>query len=315
MKAVLKGFSVFFAVLIVLLMLFSLCIRPGYLALRYNPDATVKTDYIELDDLKKDRWTSVTQTSYDNGNIESETRFEKYLVNSYSISHSQFGDMNTQWILTGDTSGYNHYDYAEGYDPAKEKVDDEFSEFLYIRCERTLNGAGDVDSVLTISGQAWGADNELLNFIRIQYGEDGKVEKQTQYLLDNTVVGYRLYDYDANGNLIKTEDYDDNSVLIGYNEYEHGNRVMINREYNIDGAVVGYTETQYDLFGRIANRVAYNENDEIKSNECYNYNPFEVYNSIIGYIALAIMVLLSATIGIGVYDDRAFKRKHTSEQA
>lgn len=315
MKAILKGVSVFFVVLLALLILLSLCVRPSYLALRYNPDATVKTDYIDLDDLNKDRWTSVTQTNYENGNIESETRFEKYLVNSYSISHSQFGNMSNQWILTGDTSGYNHYDYAEGYDPAKEKVDDEFSEFLYIRCERTLNGASDVDSVLTISGQAWGADNELLNFIRIQYGEDGKVEKQTQYLLDNTVVGYRLYNYDANGNLIKTEDYDSNSILIGYNEYEHGNRVMINREYNINGAVAGYTETQYDLLGRISNRVAYNEIGEIKSNECYHYNPFEVYHSIIGYIALAIIVLLSATMGVGVYDDRVFKRKHTSEQA
>lgn len=49
MKAMLKGVSVFFVVLLVLLILLSLCVRPSYLALRYNLDGTVKTDYIDLD--------------------------------------------------------------------------------------------------------------------------------------------------------------------------------------------------------------------------------------------------------------------------
>ena len=91
---------------------------------------------------------------------------------------------------------------------------------------------------------------------------DGKVIKIEDY--DSTtgdLIGYGLAEYDAKGNLIKSEEYDAEDNLKNYTKHEYdakGNEIKT-EYYDDEGNLEGYNQFEYD-----------DEGNEIK---------FEVYDA------------------------------------
>ena len=73
------------------------------------------------------------------------------------------------------------------------------------------------------------------NISKYEY-EDGNLTKSIQYYNDQ-LIGYNLFDYDSNGNLIGQRSYDAEDNSLGSVEYEReeNNRVIKEYFYNADG--------------------------------------------------------------------------------
>ena len=107
-----------------------------------------------------------------------------------------------------------------------------------------------------------------------EYNDNGNRVKSTYYLKDGTVVNYWLYEYDSNGNLVKEAYYLEDGTIVDYWIYEHddnGNRVKMIC-YNTDGNIDYYSEYEYDSNGNRVKAIGYNADGSIISIDEYDTN-------------------------------------------
>lgn len=131
----------------------------------------------------------------------------------------------------------------------------------------------------------YNSDGSLKGWTEYEYDKNGNNVKTTSYKSDNSISGCQEYEYDENGNTIKLMWYDD--LLNGaINEYEYdasGNKVK-QVAYNLDGVIVQWYEWEYDENGYIikANRydidgniewwIEYENDDSGNILKSYNYD-------------------------------------------
>ncbi len=315
MRLRIKACLISIVIVVVLLLIFSGFMNNTYVFLRINPDFTINTQYVDLDFLTKDTWTSMEQTSFENGVITSSTRFEKSLFSEYSVIHSESGNPHQRIALIGHAPGdFSRYEYVEGYDRNKEIVDENDSAFLYVKGSYTVNDAGNIDSFYSVSGPAYQNAGEMLKLIRVEYDTEQNIQRQTAHLQDNTLVGYRHFYYDDQGNVVKSEDYSDNGELHAYAEYIYDTQKKTVTHYTPQGDVRERITTEYDILGRIQMRSVYDSTDNLIGAEEYHYRFWELYQSVPGYIILFIVLSLAATVGVSISEDRVLRHKQENTE-
>lgn len=98
-----------------------------------------------------------------------------------------------------------------------------------------------------------------------EYDEDGNRVKSTYYLEDGTIVDYWVYEYDDNGNLAKEAYYLEDGTIVDYWVYEYdenGNRIK-RTYYNTDGTIDYYSVYEYDENGNRVKGTGYNADGSI----------------------------------------------------
>lgn len=308
--------SVLVSVLLTLIILafLSVFMKPSYIMLRLNPDFTVNTGFAEPYFLSKERWTSLEQTSYENGEVTSSAVFNRTLFSNYAVVNESTSKNGEVLSLSGKATGdYSRYDYVEGYDKKTEAVDEHDSEFLYVKGSITLNRDGNIDSYYVVSGNAYGNAGEMLNFVRVEYDEGGKIVKQTHYTQDNTALGYINYEYDNQNCLIHTEEFTEANELVRYTDIKYNGDVLRTTTYLSDGSIEYCIDVEADSFDRLLSRTVTDSNGDLVSEELYSYKFWEVYRSAFGIIVLICTVLFSSTIGFSMYEAQDKKKKDDQE--
>lgn len=308
--------SVLVSVLLTLIILvfLSVFMKPSYIMLRLNPDLTVNTGFAEPYFLSKERWTSLEQTSYKSGEVTSSAVFSRTLFSNYAVVNESTSQNGEVLSLSGKATGdYSRYDYVEGYDKNTETVDEHDSEFLYVKGSITLNGNGNIDSYYVVSGNAYGNAGEMLNFVRIEYDESGKIIRQTHYTQDNTALGYINFEYDDQNRLLHTEEFTEANELVRFTDIEYNGDLRKSTTYSSDGSIEYYTDVEVDAVGRLLSRTITDSDGDLVSEELYNYKFWEVYRSTFGIIVLICTILFSSTIGFGMYEAQDRKIKDDQE--
>lgn len=107
-----------------------------------------------------------------------------------------------------------------------------------------------------------------------EYDTNGNRVKSTYYLEDGTVVDFWVYEYDDNGNLIKEAYYFENGTSVEYWIYEYdenGNRIQMTY-YNADGTIGYYSVYEYDENGNRVKATGYSADGSIISIDEYDEN-------------------------------------------
>lgn len=316
MRNRIKSVLVSLLLTLIILVFLSVFMKPSYIMLRLNPDLTVNTGFAEPYFLSKERWTSLEQTSYKSGEVTSSAVFSRTLFSNYAVVNESTSKNGEVLSLSGKATGdYSRYDYVEGYDKNTETVDEHDSEFLYVKGSITLNGNGNIDSYYVVSGNAYGNAGEMLNFVRVEYDESGKIVRQTHYTQDNTALGYINYKYDDQNRLLHTEEFLEANELVRYTNIDYNGDLWRTTTYSSDGSIEYYTDVEVDSFDRLLSRTITDPNGDVVSEELYYYKFWEVYRSTFGVIALICTTLFSATIGFGMYETQAKKSKHDHESS
>lgn len=308
--------SVLVSVLLALIILafLSVFMKPSYIMLRLNPDLTVNTGFAEPYFLSKERWTSLEQTSYKSGEVTSSAVFSRTLFSNYAVVNESTTKNGEVLSLSGKATGdYSRYDYVEGYNKNTETVDEHDSEFLYVKGSITLNENGNIDSYYVVSGNAYGNAGEMLNFVRVEYDESGKIIRQNHYTQDNTALGYINFEYDDQNRLIHTEEFTEANELVRFTDIEYNGDSRKSTTYSSDGSIEYYTDVEVDVFGQLLSRTITDSDGDLVSEELYNYKFWEVYRSTFGIIVLICTVLFSSTIGFGMYEAQDKKKKGNQE--
>ena len=311
MRNRIKSVLVSLLLTLIILVFLSVFMKPSYIMLRLNPNLSVNTGFAEPYFLNKERWTSLEQTSYKNGEVTSSAVFSRTLFSNYAVVNDSTGKSGEVLSLSGKATGdYSRYDYVEGYDKNTETVDEHDSEFLYVKGSITLNGNGNIDSYYVVSGNAYGNAGEMLNFVRVEYDESGKIVKQTHYTQDNTALGYIIYEYDDQNRLLHTEEFTETDKLVRYTNFDYDGDNLRSTTYSYDGHIERYTDIETDQFDRLLSRTITYSDGEIVSKEQYSYKFWELYRSVPGVVTLVCTLFFAATIGFGMDDNQSKKRKN-----
>lgn len=267
--------------------------------------------YLEYDDLEKQHWSSLEQVTYEDGEVASTTRYQRFIAGGYRIERT--GASGEKTSLEGE-AGNNGILYAD---------DAEESGATY-----------EVDLVGRIVGVA-----------HSNYGEDGfetggwsvvldwsqqserKIEKQSlypepvsfsyakQYPEVVEVEGSRTYtawqDFQMNLWPARVEDLDVSGEFCGYTEYAYGDASCEARAYSATGELLGSAKTTYDWFGRLASRELYDASGALTTSETFHYLAWERYGSMTSVFILFVFTSLALTVALWVDDDRkgAYARK------
>lgn len=105
-----------------------------------------------------------------------------------------------------------------------------------------------------------------------EYDTNGDRVKSTHYLEDGTIVEYWVYEYDDNGNLVQETYYLADGSIVGYWIYEYddnGYRVKMTY-YNTDGTIGYYSVYEYDENGNRVKVTGYNADGTMISIDEYD---------------------------------------------
>lgn len=287
----LKALGAAFVTFVALLGITQLFDEPDYILSRLTPDFQVNTGYVDPDHIVDDGWSTLKQTSYENGVEVSSTIFERSVFGNYKVRYN--GSDGTGELLVGSVRGelYRH-DYRESL------VDDNL--FLEAYYENDL--ADRIDFVVLKRYTNNGSAAELMTMLEVEYSDNGFVVKQIRRD-DNAILGYRVFDYEDR-RISQTKDFTSNGDLLGYATYTWENGDCCIEHFDFKNNVVGMSIKKYDWLGRTKEVETYDAAGSLISNEIYYYRVMERYRSAAGILALVVILSLTATIGIGVYEDR-----------
>ena len=106
------------------------------------------------------------------------------------------------------------------------------------------------------------------SYIIYEYDANGNVIKRSDYNPGGTLDFYHTYEYDANGNKIKTSRYNaDGSYSI--HEYDANGNKIKRSDYNPDGTLKEYAIYEYDANGNKIKENHYNPDGTLQSEHTY----------------------------------------------
>lgn len=287
----LKAFLTSVITIAIFVSILAMTMEPDYVLSRFNPDFSVNTGYVDPAHLEDDHWTSLHQTSYQNGTETASTIFSRTLFNNYTITHTTAEGSSIK--LIGAIQGEYH---------RSEYVQREAEETLYTSSFCTKDLIGRLDSIVLHSETMFPEENQLLNMVRFEYYSNQFLVKQSK-VTDTELIGYRTLDYE-NHRISRTKDYDSMDALLGYTEYSYDGNSCTTKSYNPDGILTLTTKAEYNWLGRIESRESYDSAGNLTSREVYHYRVWELFGSIEGLICLIGILFLAAAVGKSVYDDR-----------
>lgn len=294
-KSLLKAILVF-ALIIAIGLVFAAVRYPDYhLLLRYNPDGTVKTGYIDPEEITQNKWTSMEYTTYADGEITSLTEFRHTIYPGYAITHIENGKTTT--IVGSNGESLWPSDYLEKKHYTNEYISTLFSTDVLDR----------IDNIFIKSETAYGALNQQLNYVTLEYMERSDyVHAQTQYAYGRTpeasIISHRGYG-SHNQQITEWKEWDPEWNLLAYAEYSYDGNTQTVNTYLSNGTLTGTRVSRYS-FGNVIWREHYSPEGDLIGKEVYRYRFWELFYSVEGLLILAVTLTLALVMAMAVWDDR-----------
>lgn len=294
-KSFLKAVLVF-VVIMVIGLAFAAAQYPDYhLLLRYNPDGTVNTGYIDPEAITQNKWTSMEYTAYVDGEIASVTEFRHTIYPGYAITHTEKGTTTT--IVGSNGESLWPSDYLEKKHYANKFITTLFSTDVLDR----------IDNIFIKSETAYGALNQQLNYVTLEYMESsGFVHEQTQYADGRTpeasIISHRGYG-SHNQQITEWKEWDPEWNLLAYAEYSYDGNTQTVNTYLSNGTLTGTRVSRYS-FGNVKWREHYSPEGDLIGREVYRYRIWELFYSVEGLLILVVTLTLSLLMAFGVWEDR-----------
>lgn len=89
--------------------------------------------------------------------------------------------------------------------------------------------------------------------IYVTFADNGTISERKVYRSsDDTMSLHEIYEYDENGNNIKTCDYNEDRLLLGYNIYTYNNQnqIVLREEFNEQDQMLRYRSIEYNSSGK-----------------------------------------------------------------
>lgn len=294
-KSFLKAVLVF-VVIMVIGLAFAAAQYPDYhLLLRYNPDGTVNTGYIDPETITQNKWTSMEYTAYADGEIVSVTEFRHTIYPGYAITHTENGKTTT--IVGSNGESLWPSDYLEKKHYANKYITTLFSTDVLDR----------IDNIFINSETAYGTLNQQLNYVTLEYMESSDfVHEQTQYAGGRTpeasIISHRGYG-SRNKQITEWKEWDPEWNLLAYAEYSYDGNTQTVNTYLSNGTLTGTRVSRYS-FGNVKWREHYSPEGELIGREVYRYRVWELFYSVEGLLILVVTLTLSLLMAFGVWEDR-----------
>lgn len=294
-KSFLKAVLVF-VVIMVIGLAFAAAQYPDYhLLLRYNPDGTVNTGYIDPETITQNKWTSMEYTAYADGEIVSVTEFRHTIYPGYAITHT--GNGKTTTIVGSNGESLWPSDYLEKKHYANKYITTLFSTDVLDR----------IDNIFINSETAYGTLNQQLNYVTLEYMESSDfVHEQTQYAGGRTpeasIISHRGYG-SRNKQITEWKEWDPEWNLLAYAEYSYDGNTQTVNTYLSNGILTGTRVSRYS-FGNVKWREHYSPEGELIGREVYRYRVWELFYSVEGLLILVVTLTLSLLMAFGVWEDR-----------
>ena len=294
-KSFLKAVLVF-VVIMVIGLAFAAAQYPDYhLLLRYNPDGTVNTGYIDPEAITQNKWTSMEYTAYVDGEIASVTEFRHTIYPGYAITHTEKGTTTT--IVGSNGESLWPSDYLEKKQYANKFITTLFSTDVLDR----------IDNIFIKSETAYGTLNQQLNYVTLEYMESsGFVHEQTQYADGRTpeasIISHRGYG-SHNQQITEWKEWDPEWNLLAYAEYSYDGNTQTVNTYLSNGTLTGTRVSKYS-FGNVKWREHYSPEGDLIGREVYRYRIWELFYSVEGLLILVVTLTLSLLMAFGVWEDR-----------
>ena len=313
-KSFIKALAVFMVIVIVGIAIAYSQLPDYHLQLRYNPDSSVITEYIEPEAIIHNKWTSLEYIAYQNGEVQSSTLFQRRFNPNYIITHTENGETTKIVGSNGDTNWPSDY------------LGDDHYTNLYIRTLYSTDQLDRIDMVYINSETAYGMLNQQLNCIKLEYSERSDVVSR-QYLVKNgrteeeEVIRSRGYDL-SNQKISGWKEWDTDWNLLSYAEYRYDGNTQTVDTYLADCSLTGTRVSKY-AFGDLKWRAYYDPQGDLIGREVYHYRFWEPFLCFEGCFILLLILSLAATMAFAIWDDRIkfgdrlifTKRKSTKDEA
>ena len=324
-KAFVAGAGAFMVVFAACFLAADFLTDPDYILARVNPDFSLNEGYADPDNLKKEWWSSLEQTSFEDGEEASRTTFHRKLLDVMIIEHNdESGEEETlRSASRGAYAGFKnlYWQPKSTGNPIADAVNrttrEESGEGLYVTSGYTLREnnvpsfAVRPISLSTRKVDDQGNADQQVNALLFKYDDNNHIIEQTKTVevkngnrVTDNDVGHRKLSYEGD-RLTKTEDYGpDGTTLISSITYEYeGNRSSYESRW-ADGTLIERGEMTYGLFGQIKTRTRYDSKGEKISEERYNYRILERYLVFdAAGVALVATTSVSLLAGSGVYNE------------
>lgn len=294
-KSFLKALAVFMVIVIVGIAIANSLLPDYHLQLRYNPDGSVITEYLEPEAIIHNSWTSLEYTAYQNGEVQSSTLFQRRFNPNYIITHTQNGETTKIVGSNGDTHWPSDY------------LGDAHYTNLYIRTMYSTDLLDRIDMIYINSETAYGVLNQQLNCIKLEYSERSNLVSR-QYLVkngrteDEEVIRSRGYDL-SNQKISGWKEWDADWNLLSYAEYCYDGDTQTVSEYLADGTLIGTRVSKY-AFGDLKWREYYDPQGILIGKEVYRYRIGEPFVCFEGCFILLLILSIAVTMAFAVWDDR-----------
>ena len=313
-KSFLKALAVFVVIVMIGVSVAYSQLPDYHLQLRFNPDGSVITEYIEPESIIQNKWTSLEYTEYQNGEIQSSTLFQRRFNPNYIIAHTENGETTKIVGSNGDTTWPSDYLGETHYTN------------LYIRTMYSTDLLDRIDMIYINSETAYGVLNQQLNCIKLEYSERSDLVSR-QYLVQNgrtgdeEVIRSRGYDL-SNQKISGWKEWDADWNLLSYAEYRYDGNTQTVDTYLADGSLTGTRVSKY-TFGDLKWRAYYDPQGNLIGREVYHYRFWEPFLCFEGCFILLLILSLAVTMAFAVWDDRIkfgdrlifMKRKSTKDDA
>lgn len=170
-------------------------------------------------------------------------------------------------------------------------------------------GNGSIVSYILVSGKAYGEAGKGLNDVKIVYGDDGKMVRQTRYEDWTVENGHITYQYDEKGRCIRSEEFGKGGTLLAVTEYVYDGRNCRATTYASDGTVQWQTDIKTNVLGQLSSRRILDSQGNLISQKQYHYRLWEVYGSLQGILVLILAALFSIAMGFWLIDVERRKKK------
>ena len=294
-KSFLKALAVFMVIVIVGIAIANSLLPDYHLQLRYNPDGSVITEYLEPEAIIHNKWTSLEYTAYQNGTVQSSTLFQRRFNPNYIITHTQNGETTKIVGSNGDTHWPSDY------------LGDAHYTNLYIRTMYSTDLLDRIDMIYINSETAYGVLNQQLNCIKLEYSERSNLVSR-QYLVkngrteDEEVIRSRGYDL-SNQKISGWKEWDSDWNLLSYAEYRYDGNTQTVSEYLADGTLIGTRVSKY-AFGDLKWREYFDPQGNLIGKEVYQYRIWEPFVCFEGCFILLLILSIAVTMAFAVWDDR-----------
>lgn len=294
-KSFFKALLVFVIIMVIGFTISALQYPDYHLLLRYNPDGSVNTGYIEPEAITQTNWTSMEYTAYLDGEIVSVTEFRHTIYPGYAVNHTENGKTTTIVGSNGESLWPN--DYLENIHYSNQYITTLFSTDLLDR----------IDKMFVNSQVAYGTLNQQLNYVVLEYLERGDmVQRQTLYTNGRTseaeIVSSRGYSY-QNKQITGWSEWDPEWNLLAYAEYTYDGNIQTVSTYLADGTLAETRVSKYS-YGYLKYREHYDPDGKLIGREVYRYRFWELFYSVEALLILAVTLTLALIMAFAVWEDR-----------